>query len=67
MAVRREYDSPLREDQAAATRERILAALAELAVTENPALLSMQDVARRARVSVARFTSTRIGTPRASR
>src|SRR5438552_4259319 len=52
-ATGRTYDSPLREEQAAATRERILAALAELVVAENPAaLLSMQDVARRARVSV---------------
>ena len=51
-ATGRTYDSPLREEQAAATRERILAGLAELVVAENPALLSMQDVARRARVSV---------------
>ena len=48
----RNYESPLREEQAAATRERILSTVAELVVTENPALISIPMVAERARVSV---------------
>ena len=48
----RTYESPLREEQAAATRERILATVAELIVNENPALVSMPMVAQKARVSV---------------
>src|SRR3954471_13907434 len=51
-ATGRTYESPLREEQAAATRERILAAFADLLVAENPAPLSLQDVAGRARCSV---------------
>ena len=48
----RTYESPLREEQAAATRERILATVAELVVNENPALVSIPMIAERARVSV---------------
>src|SRR4051795_13738174 len=48
----RSYESPLREEQTAATRERILATVAELVVTESPALISIPMIAQKARVSV---------------
>src|SRR3954452_22001144 len=48
----RSYESPLREEQTAATRERILATVAELVVTESPALISIPMIAHKARVSV---------------
>src|SRR4051812_42662362 len=48
----RSYESPLREEQTAATRERILATVAELVVNENPALVSIPMIAEKARVSV---------------
>src|SRR2546423_264057 len=47
----RVYESPLREEQAAATRERILRALRDLIVEEHPANVTMADVAKRAKVS----------------
>jgi AcrR family transcriptional regulator len=47
----RVYESPLREEQAAATRERILGALRDLIVEEHPANVTMADVAKRAKVS----------------
>jgi AcrR family transcriptional regulator len=47
----RSYESPLREEQTAATRERILATVAELIVNENPALVSIPMIAEQARVS----------------
>jgi len=46
------YDSPLRDEQAAATRERILSTLSDLLVTENPALVSIPMVAKKAGVAV---------------
>ena len=52
MNAQRVYESPLRDEQAAATRERILATLSELLVTENPALVSIPMIAKKARVSV---------------
>jgi AcrR family transcriptional regulator len=47
----RVYESPLREEQAAATRERILGALRDLIVDEHPSNITMADVAKRAKVS----------------
>lgn len=48
----RTYDSPLREAQAAGTRERIIEAVVDLLVSEHPGTLSMPAVAERAEVSV---------------
>lgn len=48
----RAYDSPLRDAQAAATRERIIEAVVDLLVSEHPGTLSMPTVAERAGVSV---------------
>jgi AcrR family transcriptional regulator len=46
------YESRLRDEQAAATRQRILATLSDLLVTENPALVSIPMVAKKAGVAV---------------
>jgi AcrR family transcriptional regulator len=51
-AARRPYESPLREEQAAATRTRILEATAALLADEHPAALSMPAVAARAGVAI---------------
>ena len=48
----RTYASPLRVEQAAATRDRILAATVELLQRADPGAFGMQDVADRAGVSV---------------
>ncbi len=50
--VARTYDSPLREEQALATRARIVGALCDLLVEERPSRISISAVARRAGVSV---------------
>lgn len=47
----RSYDTPIRDRKAAATREAILRALAEVVVTEGVAEMSVQQVADRAGVS----------------
>lgn len=48
----RSYSSQLRDEQAAATRERIVQALVEIIDSENRSDVSIPDVARRARVSI---------------
>jgi AcrR family transcriptional regulator len=50
--ARRAYESPLRQEQAAATRDRILEATAALLGDEHPATLSIPAVAGRAGVSI---------------
>ena len=52
MPSTRPYDNRLRQEQAQATADRILAALCELLVDERPASVSIPAVARRAGVSV---------------
>jgi AcrR family transcriptional regulator len=47
----RVYESPLREEQAAATRERILRGMRELVLEGHTTNVTMADVAKRARVS----------------
>lgn len=48
----RKYDSPLRKEQAEATKSRIMEALSELIIEEHPSTISVPEVARRAGVSV---------------
>src|SRR2546423_11191765 len=51
MKAARPYESRLREDQTAATRERILAALADLLVHDHASAIVLAEVARAAGVS----------------
>lgn len=52
MTSSRKYESPLRQEQAEATRDRIMQATVDLVLAEHPATISMPEVARRAGVSV---------------
>lgn len=52
MPSSRPYDNRLRQEQAQATADRIMAALCELLIDERPASVSIPDVAKRAGVSV---------------
>ena len=60
MESTRPYDNRLRQEQAQATADRIMAALCELLIEDRPASVSIPAVAKRARVSV-RTVYSRIG------